>query len=142
MNSEKATYWMAVGVLALVVGNHFATRLDGQCLANQAMAAVQRLSSEGSRMLAMGQLALDRGTMSVARSQASFVRMQSQFASQQTAIARQQIASARAQAQQERMMALRQMQQLRTQVICPRQSLRIEVPRMPQVRTLPNADTI
>jgi hypothetical protein len=144
MNSEKATYWMAVGVLALMVGNHFATKFDGNCLTERAAAAVQRLSSEGSRMLAMAQLAVDRGTMSVARSQASFVRMQTRFASEQTAAARQQITCARAQAAYQRAMALQQVQQLRMQVICPRQSLRIQVPQveLPQVREIPNADTI
>jgi hypothetical protein len=144
MNSEKATYWMALAVLALGVGNHFATRVDGQCLVNRAMAAVQRLSSEGSRLVAMAQVALDRGTVSVSRSQVSFARVQSRFASAQNAFARQQVACARAQAEHQRIMALQQVQQLRMQVICPRQTLRMDLPQVeaPQVRVIPNADTI
>ncbi len=144
MNSEKATYWIAVGVLALMVGNHFTTKVDAKCLTQRAVAAVQRLSVEGTRVMAMAQLALDRGTTSVARSQASFARMQTRFASAQTAVARQRIACARAQAAHERMMALQQMQVLRMQTICPRQTMRIEMPQIevPQVRVIPNADTI
>src|SRR5271167_3811814 len=52
---EKAAYWIAVGVLALFVANHFASRYENEarCLTSQSLAAVEQLSGQATRVMAM-----------------------------------------------------------------------------------------
>lgn len=136
MASEKTVYWVAVAVLAVFLGNHFANKYESGCLANRAMAAVQQLSGEANHFLATGQVAFGAAprftTPGVAMAQ-----VQSAFASMQADMARQQAACARLQAQHARLMALQQMQHIR--VVCPRQRLNVEVP---QVAVIPTDGTI
>ena len=130
MASEKTVYWVAVAVMAVFVGNHFANKYDGGCLANRAMAAVQQLSGEANHFLATGQVAFG-STQGFVAPEVAMARVQSGFASMQADMARQQAACARLQAQHGRLMALQQMQHMR--VICPRQRLSLDIPQVPVI---------
>ena len=132
MASEKALYWVTVAVLAVFVGNHFANKYDGGCITDRAMAAVQRLSGGVTHFLAMGQVTLGNAPR-LNVPELTMARVQSHFASMQANMARQQAACARLEAQRARMMALQQMQHMRVRVICPRQSVRVEIPQAPVV---------
>jgi len=142
MTSEKATYWMAVGVLVLAVGNHFATKLDGKFLADRTVAAVQRLSSQADHAVAMAEFMLGRTAMPVVQAQVSIARVQARLASVQTVMARQEAACARLQGERARMLALEELQRVR--VVCPRQTVRVEIPRIevPQAPVIHNDGTI
>jgi hypothetical protein len=132
MASERILYWAAVVVLAVFVGNHFANKYNGGCLADRAMATVQGLSGEATHFVAFAQDMLG-GTPRFAGPELAMARVQSHFASMQADLARQQAACARLEAQRARMMALEQMQNVRIRAICPRQSVRVEVPQAPTV---------
>ena len=130
MASEKKIYWVAVAVMALFIGNHFASKYEGGCAADRAIAAVQRLSGEANHFLAMGQVRFGSAPR-FAGPETAMARAQSGFASMQAEFARQQAACARLQAQQARITALQQMQHIR--VICPRQSVNVEIPQIPVI---------
>jgi hypothetical protein len=132
MASERTIYWMAVAVLALFAGNHFANKYDGSCLADRAMATVQRLSGEATHFAARAQ-SMFSGESRFAAPELAMARVQGQFASMQAGIARQQAACARLEAQRARMMALEQIQHVRVRVACPRQSVRVEIPQSPAI---------
>jgi hypothetical protein len=129
MSSEKAVYWVAVAIMALFVGNHFASKYQGSCLADRPMSAVQHLGAEVTRVAVMAQATLS-GTPSFAAKEAVLARVQGHLASVEASMARQQAACARLQAQHARMIALQQVQNLR--VVCPKQSITVELPRIPQ----------
>jgi len=135
MASEKTVYWVAVAVMAVFLGSHFANKYDGGCLANRAMAAVQQLSGEANHFLATGQVTFGSAPGFIAP-EVAMARVQSGFASVQADMARQQAACARLQAQHGRLMAL-QMQHMR--VVCPRQRVNVEIP---QVAVIPTDGTI
>ena len=136
MASEKKIYWVAVAVMALFIGNHFASKYEGGCAAGRARAAVQQLSGEANHFLAMGQLTVGSAPRFLAP-ETAMARVQSGFASMQAEFARQQVACARLEAQHARMMALQQMQPMR--VICPRQRVSVEIPQIP---VIPSVGTI
>ena len=145
MASEKALYWMAVGVLALIVGNHFVSKYSGECARERALASVRCLSSEATHSLAMAEVMLARTSLPWASSENAMARVQTRLASMQTVVARQEAACARIETQR----AMQEMQQMRLQVICPRQNVRVEIPRIevprieiPQPRVIPSDDTI
>jgi hypothetical protein len=128
MNSEKTLYWVAVAVVALFAGNHFAAKYQGDCLGGRAIAAVQHVGAEAIHVAAMAESVFDE-TPSFAGSEQAFAKVQGHLAYVQSRIARQQLGCAREQAQHARMIALQQMQRLR--VVCPRQSITVELPRTP-----------
>ena len=137
MASEKALYWMAVGVAALLLGQHFVSRYDGRCLANRSLAALQQLSDRANNLMAMAESTLGQATPQFASTETELAGIQTRFASLDSAIARQQAACARIEAEQARQMALREAQQMRLEVICPRQRLRaIHPPAMPDDGTI------
>jgi hypothetical protein len=126
---EKAAYWIAVGVLALFVTNHFAGRYENEarCLASQSLAAVEELSGQATRVMAMTETMLGQGETHFARTQTMVACAQTRLASMQTALASHEAALARVQADHARIEAL---QQLRGTIVCPRQNLRIAVPQL------------
>jgi hypothetical protein len=128
MASERIIYWVAVAVLALFVGNHFANEYEGGCIADRAMATVQQLSGEAMHFVAMAQTMLG-STPRFAGPEVAAAQVQSQFASMQAGIAQQQAACARLEAQRARMMALEQIQHMRVRVVCPRQRLSVQIPQ-------------
>ena len=137
MASERAIYWMAVGVVALLLGQHFVSRNDGRCLANRSLAAVQQLSSRANHLMAMAEGILGQATPQFPSTEAEFAGIQTRFASLDSQIARQQAACARLQAEEARRMALQQVQQMRLEEVCPRQRLRaIHPPAMPDDGTI------
>jgi hypothetical protein len=132
MGSEKALYWMAVGVLALFVSNNFAARHQGEfrCLASRSLAAVEEFSGHTTRFMATAEMMLGRGESRFARTQTTLARAQARLASVQATIICREAAFARFPAQHDRIAA---MQEWRSAVVCPRQNLRIAIPRMPAI---------
>jgi hypothetical protein len=132
---EKAAYWIAVGVLALFVTNHFAGRYENEahCLTSQSLAAVEQLSGQATRAIAMTETMLGRGEAHFVRTQTMVACAQTRLASMQTVIASHEAALAGDQADHARIEAL---QQLRGIVVCPRQNLRIAVPQLHREGTI------
>jgi len=127
MASEKALYWMAVGLVALMAGNHFASRFDGRGLAERSMAWVEQLSGQSGSAFAVAESWASSGSSRCVRAQAAMARAQAHVASVQTAMARQDAACARLQAERARLMT---MQQTRVRVIVPNQNFRVEIPEI------------
>jgi hypothetical protein len=126
---EKAAYWIAVGVLALFATNHFAGRYEdeGRRLASQSLTAVEQLSGEATRFMAMTEAMLGRGENHFDRSQTMVACARTRLASVQTVLASHEAALARVQAEHARIEAL---QQLRGTIVCPRQNLRMSLPQL------------
>jgi len=131
MVTEKALYWMAVGLVALVAGNHFVSRFDGRCLGNRTMAVIERLSG-GPAFAAI----LDNTSSSYARAEARMARARTRMASAQITMTRQDAMCARLQAEKARLTAMQQMQQMRFRMVAPSQSFSVHIPEItvPQVR--------
>jgi hypothetical protein len=134
MASEKALYWMAVGLLALVAGNHLANRFDVRSIADRSMAAVEELAAPPAHAFATVVSWMGHGSSQCARGQAAMARAQAHFASIQTTIARQDVACARRQAENARV-AVHRMQQMRLNVVVPAESISVEIPEVeiPQI---------
>jgi hypothetical protein len=126
MISAKAGYWMAVGVVALFLGNNFGVRHGNsvRCLADRAMAAVEQFSGSAARYVATAEVMLGRGETRLAGVQTRLACAQTRLASVQTVIASHQAALARVEAEQARMVAI---EHLDRAVVCPRQNLRMSV---------------
>ena len=126
---EKAAYWIAVGVLALFVTNHFAGRYEDEArrLASQSLTAVEQLSGEATRFMAMTEAMLGRGENHFDRSQTMVACARTRLASVQTVLASHEAALARVQAEHARIEAL---QQLRGTIVCPRQNLMMSLPQL------------
>jgi hypothetical protein len=132
---EKAAYWIAVGVLALFVTNHFAGRYEDEarCLASQSLAAVEQLSGQATRVIAVTETMFGRGETHFVQTQTMVACAQTRLASLQTVIASHEAALARVQVEHARIEAL---QQLRGSIVCPRQNLRIAVPQLHREGTI------
>jgi hypothetical protein len=132
MASEKATYWMAVGLLALFMCNHFANRFDGKCLASKAQVAAERISAQATHLMAMAEVAMGRTSTQFDRAQAAMAMAQVHMASMQTGFARRQAACARLQTSRAQALVQERMQQMQIQVVRPRPrvELLIAAPRM------------
>jgi hypothetical protein len=135
MGSEKAWYWIAVGVLALFVSNNFAARHEDEvrCLASRSLAAVEQVSGHATRLMAMAEMMLGEGETRFVRTQAAMAGAQARLASVQSVIARHEAAFARVQAEEAQMVT---MQQLGRTVVCPRQNLRMAIPQLPRDGTI------
>jgi hypothetical protein len=120
-----------VALLAVFIGHHFANKYNGGCHADRAMAAVQRLSSEATHFVAMAHDLLGESS-TVAVPELAMAGAQGHFASLEADVARQQDACARLEAQRARILALQQIYP-RVRVVCPRQSVSLEVPQTPTV---------
>ena len=129
MASEKALYWMAVGVMAVSLGNHFVSRHEGRCLAGRSLAAVEQLSDQASHFMAMAGVLVGRTSLPRVRTDTEVARIRTHFASVDTVLAGQQVACARLETERARMMVLQQVQQMRLEGVCPRQVLELNVPR-------------
>lgn len=134
MGSEKAWYWIAVGVLALLVSNNFAARHEGEirCLARRSLSIIEQVSGPATHLMARAEMVLGRSDARFAQAQATVARAQARMASVQATIACREAAFARLQAERDRMEA---MQEFSGAVICPRRNLRIVIPEMPAIRT-------
>jgi hypothetical protein len=126
---EKAAYWIAVGVLALLVGNNFLARHEGdvRCLATRSLAAIEQVSGDTTRLLATAEkMMLGRGEPRYVQAQTMVACAQSRLASVQSVIAQREAALARVDSERARMVAMRQ---FRPSVACPRQNLRMNIPQ-------------
>jgi hypothetical protein len=128
MGSEKAWYWLAVGVLGLVVSNNFAARHEGgiRCLGSRTLAAVQQVSGQATHLVAMAEMTLGRGETRFVGTQTVLAGAQARLASVQCVMAQHEAALARVQAEHAQVVA---MQELSRTVDCPRQGLRMMVPQ-------------
>jgi hypothetical protein len=122
MTSEKACYWVALGVVALFLSNHFLTRHRSLIteLSDQSFAVAGQVSDHATRFVAMANVMFDRGSSRFARSQARLACVQARFASMQAVLARREAVLARVEAQRARVIAIEPMPRA---VICPRQRL-------------------
>lgn len=116
MVSERALYWIAVGLMVPWLGNHFANQYD-HC---------RRASNQGS-VLASVQRVLERAP-SLAPLEPGRSPLATRFAALQAQIAHQRAACARLQAERARTMAMEQIESGRVRVICPRPSVSIPTP--------------
>ncbi len=116
---EKTAYWMAVGVLALVVSNNLAVRhgLNAGSLPNRSFAAVERVAGDATRLLGTAEVMLGQAGVHFARSQTTLACFQRRLASVQSRVAQREAILARVQAQRARMVAI---QQLRGTALCSR----------------------
>ncbi len=129
MISAKASYWMAVGVLALFLGNHLATRYENEAgrLASRSLAVAERISGQATRFMATAEMMLGGGETRFVHAQNATACAQTRLASVETALASHEADLAKIQAEREQLMNL---QQLRSTIVCPRQNLRIAMPRL------------
>jgi hypothetical protein len=129
MASEKAIYWTALGVMALLFGNSLAVRQHevGDRLAHRALAAVEQLSSEITSQMDAAIMALNQTGNPSAYSTVAAARVQARLAAVQGKLACAEARLARRQAQQTRVMALAQVRKV--VVVCPRPSLPPNPPR-------------
>jgi hypothetical protein len=118
MVSQKALYWIAVALMILFLGNHFAIKYD-RCL---------RVSLESSPVPAMVERVLDKSPCFAVRRLVT-PPAQAGLASIQAEIAHQQAAYAVLEAERARILALEQMG--RVQGICPRRGVRIAIHQHP-----------
>jgi hypothetical protein len=130
---EKAAYWIAVGVLALCVGNHFAARQeDGvRRFASRSLAVIEQVSGDATGFMATAETMLGRGGPRFAQSQTTLACAQTRLASVQTLIAQHEGALARVEAEHARMFA---MQPAGRTIFCPRHNLKVVIPDAPAIR--------
>jgi septal ring factor EnvC (AmiA/AmiB activator) len=129
MITEKAIYWMAVGLVALVAGNHFVSQYHSRCVGTRTLAAIERLSRgpalaailhNSSAQCAHAQTSMMWAQVRWAQAQTRFASTQTRFASLQSRFARQESMCARLEAQRAQQEAFEQLQQMRIHVIAPR----------------------
>jgi hypothetical protein len=131
MASQKATYWMAVGLLALIVGNHFVSKISGTCLAYKARAAAERMSGRASSLMAVADVMLGRTSTRFDRAQAALAMSQARLASVQTNFARREAVCARVQAVRAQMMVREQLEEMEIPAVAPRAQIEMMIPAPP-----------
>ena len=153
MITEKAIYWMAVGLVALLAGNHFVSRFDGRCLGTRTMAAFERLSGgpafayivdNTSAKCARAQTNMMRAQTRWAAAQTRFASTQTHFASLQNRMAREESLCARLEAEKAQREALEQLRQVQVHVIAPNQNFRVQIPEIavPAVQVSVDGDNL
>ena len=111
MASERALYWMAVGLMAVLLGNHFAAKYQS-CLRDSIAMVLERTPSLGSSELLT-------------------TPVEARLASLQANFAHQRAACALVEAERARVMAMEQIEAGRVRGTCPRQNVRIVIPEPP-----------
>ena len=130
MASEKAQYWMAVGVAALFLGNSFVGgRSLTPSIADRSMATAQRISGQAMRYAMLAQVMLGRGEAGFVHAQTATACAQTRLAVVQTAMAHREAALARVQAEKICILANQGV------VACPRQNRVINLPEVPVIAT-------
>ncbi len=126
MASEKAMYWVAVAVLGFGMANGFfqdhgewATRL-----ADRSLAMMEDASETAMRYATLADITLDndgrgRTQMALVRAQASLACLQGTLARRQAEVARMPLERVR----------VRVMEYVPRAIVCPRQSLAIDMPQ-------------
>jgi hypothetical protein len=110
MAFEKAAYWMAVGVLALVVSNNFAARHESavHCLASRSLTTIEQVSSNATGLMTTVETMLGRHDPRYVQAQTMVACAQTRMASVQTLVAQRRAALARVQAEHARMVTMQQ----------------------------------
>jgi hypothetical protein len=121
---EKAAYWMAVGVLALIVSNNLASRhginmgsVNIGSVPNRSFAAVEQVAGGAIGLVGTAEQIVGRAGTRFAHSQSTLACLQTRLASVQSRLAQREAVLARNQAQRARVVA---MQQLRGTALCSR----------------------
>src|SRR6266550_7769075 len=128
MASEKAQYWMAVGVAALFLGNSFVGgRSLTPSIADRSMATAQRISGQAMRYATFAQVIFGRSQAGFVQAQSATACAETRLAVVQTAIAHHEAALAKVQAEKIRVLANR------AAVAHPRQNLMINLPDVPVI---------
>jgi hypothetical protein len=133
MASAKGWYWIAVGVLALVVSNSFVNQ-HGDCLrsfAGRAAGMAQLLSAQALDRVAMAEMMLGKSQTSFARTQTAVARVQVRIASVNTTLARHQVEMVRLQSEAVQRITSERVN--RTLARCPRKAITIEIPQPPVI---------
>ena len=128
MASQKALYWMAVGVLALVVGNNVVSKLDHSCLAYKVRAAAERMSGQSDHLMAVAEVMLGRTSTRFDRAQTALAMAQTRLVSVQTSMARQEAVCARVEVVRARMMVREQLEQMQIPVVVSRPHVQMVIP--------------
>ena len=128
MVSEKARYWMALGVAALFLSNSL---VGGQSdwalrLADRSVATAQRISGQAMRYAVLAQVIVGRSEPGFVHAQNATARAQTRLALLQTAMARREATLARIQTERVRVLA-------NHPVVCPRQNFVINVPEISEI---------
>lgn len=123
MASEKVCYWVALGVLTLVVSNNFLTRHEDVTgnLVRRSLTVAEQVSDHATSLVATAGLTFDRNSTGFARTEAKVACARAQLASMQTILARREAGFAQLEAQRARVIFLEPAQRT---VVCPRQKLR------------------
>jgi len=137
MASEKMTYWAAVGIMAVLLGNQAINKIDSHCLRQRAIVAMERLSGSANEMAGRAQVVFDRDSSRYDRVQSQVACAQSRIAYAQSLLARKEAQLAQAQAMREQRVMI--MEQMRNSMRTPHPRVEVVVPHTP---TMPNDDTI
>ena len=135
---EKATYWMAVGLLAVMAGNFFVNRHQEwvRDLSDQSLQVAQEVSGRAMAYVNLAEMTLGRGQTRFVRAQTRVVCVQTQLASMEVAMARSQAGLAKLASERARVEVIEQM---RSRLICPRRGIAMAIP---QPRPMALDDTI
>ncbi len=127
MGSEKALYWLAVGMMGLLLINSAAVRHQDwlSSLKDPSVQLAEQLSGGSMAALNLAEMKLGSQSSQCARTQATAARMQGKFACMEAALARRQAWFARLKAQKAQLEAR---QQMRSPVMPQRQDFLTEVP--------------
>jgi len=143
MNSEKAWYWVAAGVLALGLGNSLAERQIGlvQTLPDRFQEAADEftasVSDQAMRFLDVAGRVSDRDELRRAGAEVALARVQTRVACLQNVVAERQAARARLEEERARVLSLRELPSVR-EFSCPKHPTAPTV----TVRDMPGPDTI
>jgi hypothetical protein len=120
MASDRALYLVAVGVLALGLGNSLANHQPNwlRGLADHSISTAQQVSGRAQGYLGMAQFMFGRSEAGFGRTQALLGTVQAHLGEMQANLARHQAEMARMQAENIRVVTLEQMREVR--VACPR----------------------
>ena len=127
MISDKALYWMALGILGLVAGNSLASRHRDwiSCLSEQSLQVAQRITDGAMSAVDRGGSLYDRTDQRINQGQMVAVRLQTRLAAVQTRLASRQAALARLQADKVRMISLTAMKR---GMACAQEDATVEAP--------------
>jgi hypothetical protein len=127
MASEKATYWMVLGVLALAVTNGFVREHSGWAgrLADRSVAMAEQASDLAAGYITMARQAPDRDNFrQVAGLRPQLAQVRSVMARGRAEVVRVRAEGIRAQVMQDGVRAV---------IDCPRQNFAVEIPQPPQI---------
>jgi hypothetical protein len=135
---EKATYWMAVGLLAVTAGNSFVNRHQDWVddLTNHSLEVAQEVSGRAMVYMNLAEMTAGRGETRFARVQPKVACLQTQLASMEVAMAHEQAGLAKVAAERAQLAAL---EQLSPRLVCPRSNITIAIPR---AHPMPHQGTI